>query len=412
MNILLSAYACEPLLGSEPGVGWNWTIEIAKRGHSVWVLTRPMHKEKINDFFSKSENQYLNERINFIYYDLPFWKRKRGTWGTHLHYILWQIGILRIAKKILNRESIDYIHHITFVTTRFPSFLCYLNKPFIFGPVAGGEKPPIILKQDYPFVCRIKDFIRELSNNLVRLNPFIKLTFAKAYKIYTTSEQTKKLIPSKYHSKVENTLAIGSEDTLVSMEGKNTIQNGERIKILFAGNLLYWKGIHLALKAFKEFKKKSPNSNFTIIGNGPEEKWLKDITMRMGLSDSVIWRDKMNRNQLLKEYENYNLFLFPSLQDSGGMVVIEALSKGLPVVSLDIGGPGLVVDSSCGRRVTTMHKTQEDIILELANSIYELSSKEVIEKLSFNAQKRAKAFTWESVIDRVYSDLEKDFDLK
>jgi len=409
MNILLSAYACEPLLGSEPGVGWNWAVQIAKRGHNVWVITRPMHKAKIDDFLLKNENQYLSNRMNFIYYDLSIWKRKRGGGGTHFHYILWQLGIVRVAKKLLQIESIDYIHHITFVTTRFPSFLCYLNTPFVFGPVAGGEKPPSVLKQDYPLVCKFKDIIREFSNNLVKLNPFIKLTFAKSHKIYTTSEQTKDLIPKKYHSKVESTLAIGSENILVDMELKNILQKDESIKVLFVGNLLYWKGVHLALKAFKEFKKNSPNATFTIIGNGSEKRWLKSIASKMDLSDCVIWLDKMDRDQLLEEYENYNIFLFPSLQDSGGMVVIEALSRGLPVVSLDIGGPGLVVDSSCGRKVSTMHRTQEDIVFELANSLQEVSRKEEISKLSLNAKQRAKTFTWENIIDRVYNNLEKDF---
>ena len=50
MNILLSAYACEPNKGSEPGVGWSLAIEMSKH-HNVWVITRDNNKSAIEDNF-------------------------------------------------------------------------------------------------------------------------------------------------------------------------------------------------------------------------------------------------------------------------------------------------------------------------------------------------------------------------
>ena len=47
LKVLLSAYACEPNKGSEPGVGWNWLIEIAKLNHKVTVITRSNNKKSI-----------------------------------------------------------------------------------------------------------------------------------------------------------------------------------------------------------------------------------------------------------------------------------------------------------------------------------------------------------------------------
>ena len=45
-KILLSAYACEPNKGSEPGVGWNWAIQLSKMGHIVKIVTRQNNKKK------------------------------------------------------------------------------------------------------------------------------------------------------------------------------------------------------------------------------------------------------------------------------------------------------------------------------------------------------------------------------
>jgi len=89
MKVLISAYACEPDKGSEPGVGWNWGKQIAKFAE-VWVITRSNNRESIERELHK--NPVSN--IHFVYYDVPkllgFWKKK--TRGLYPYYILWQIG--------------------------------------------------------------------------------------------------------------------------------------------------------------------------------------------------------------------------------------------------------------------------------------------------------------------------------
>ena len=89
MKLLISAYACEPGLGSEPGVGWN-CVRQAARFHEVWVLTRKNNREPIENALKTVPL----ENVHFAYFDLPRWARfwKRGTRGLHLYYYLWQIG--------------------------------------------------------------------------------------------------------------------------------------------------------------------------------------------------------------------------------------------------------------------------------------------------------------------------------
>lgn len=77
MKILLSAYACEPNKGSEPGVGWSWAIELAKH-HEVWALTRDNNEPIITDYLKKNP-EYKNDNLHFIYVGLSrkltFWKK-------------------------------------------------------------------------------------------------------------------------------------------------------------------------------------------------------------------------------------------------------------------------------------------------------------------------------------------------
>ena len=98
-NILISAYACEPNKGSEPGVGWNWAIELIRLGHNVKIITRSNNQNSINKLI-KTEKKL--KRNNFFYYDLPkfflFFKNKI-PFGVQIYYYLWQIFLYKNLKK-------------------------------------------------------------------------------------------------------------------------------------------------------------------------------------------------------------------------------------------------------------------------------------------------------------------------
>ena len=67
LKVLVSAYACEPDKGSEPGVGWNWAKQIA-HFHEVWVVTRTNNRPAIEERIEKNPDPNLH----FIYVDLPY----------------------------------------------------------------------------------------------------------------------------------------------------------------------------------------------------------------------------------------------------------------------------------------------------------------------------------------------------
>lgn len=111
LKILVSAYACEPGKGSEPGVGWNWVKQLA-RFHDVWVLTRTNNREPIE----RALAQEPMANVHWVYFDLPRWARfwKKGRRGVHLYYYLWQIGAYFVGRRLHNQVKFDLVHHITF----------------------------------------------------------------------------------------------------------------------------------------------------------------------------------------------------------------------------------------------------------------------------------------------------------
>jgi len=401
MKILLSAYACEPNHGSEPGVGWNWAVELAQLGHDVWVLTRESNKSSIETYFSNTKQ---SENLNFLFYDLPLWARwwKKGGRGIHFYYFLWQMGAYRIAKRAHHKLNFDRVHHVTFVSVRQPSFMWMLGIPFIFGPVAGGESAPWCLRMGYGPRGMILDAIRDVLNFMVKLDPFMYFTFHHADRIYVTSEQTKKLLPSRFQQKAIIQLAIGSE---VNVRNKyiEAVEKTKNFRILYVGHFLYLKGMHLGLVAFAKLLKKIPNATLTLVGEGPEEKRWKNLTVKLGIEEKVHWVSWLEQKKLLGVFMQHDVFFFPSLHDSGGMVVLEAMAHGLPVVCLQLGGPGIIVDGTCGEVIEVNRLSKKQVCQSLCDSLEKIASnKELHSNLKEGALIRSNEYRWNRVVRKIY----------
>jgi glycosyltransferase involved in cell wall biosynthesis len=179
-------------------------------------------------------------------------------------------------------------------------------------------------------------------------------------------------------------------------------------RILYVGNFLYLKGMHLGIAAYANFLDKFPNSQLTLVGEGLEEKKWKALANQLGINQTQIsWQPWVPQKELGSLYQSHDLFLFPSLRDSGGMVVLEAMSFGLPVVCLNLGGPSVLVDETCGRAVEAKVVSQEALISRLTDTLYELaSSPELMKKLRKGAREKAIASSWDVSIEKVYASLE------
>lgn len=393
--ILLSAYACDPAKGSEHAVGWNWAMELTQQGHEVWVLTREKYRDSIETWLS----HHAVPNLHVVYLEPPAWAASwRREHSDYPYYFLWQLAAYRRARALASRIRFDWVQHVTYVSIRVPSFMGLLGIPFVFGPVAGGEYAPLPLRRRYPLRGWLIDFLRDASNAWVRLDPLMNLTFASASSILVTSEQSKALIPRRYRSKASVQLAIGFDGTPSPPAAS---RSSKGFRVLFVGKLLYWKGLHLAFSAFARHLETYPDARFTVIGTGGDERWLHRVADRLGIAHAVEWVDWMSRQELLEAYSNYDVFLFPSLHDSGGMAVLEALASGLPVVCLDLGGPGIVVDPHCGMVVSTAQKGEAEVVEALSSALDLLArDPDYRQALSAGARARVATFTWRNVIAR------------
>jgi glycosyltransferase involved in cell wall biosynthesis len=232
------------------------------------------------------------------------------------------------------------------------------------------------------------------------------MTFSSAAEIYVTSSQTYGVLPRIYRRKSRIQLAIGLESIgTPASEAEGMDSSKETFKMLFVGRLLCWKGAHLAIQVLAGLLEDGMNVRLTIVGNGPEEPWLRRSAANRGVTQAIEWISSMERSLLIQSYSKYDLFLYPSLHDTGGFVVLESMSHAVPVVCLDLGGPGIIVNDSCGRVVGTNRRVEQEVVQGLKSAVKEiLEDKELRLQLGLQSRERARDFHQRELVKKMYGD--------
>ncbi|RDI24959.1 glycosyltransferase involved in cell wall biosynthesis [Pseudacidovorax intermedius] len=400
MKILISAYACEPNKGSEPGVGWNWVLELSRLGHEVHVLTRRNNRENIE----VGLNSVSYGGLFFHYHDLGrffLFLKRIPLLGTNIYYAVWQLSIVPTASRICRSYKIEAIQHLTFGVFRQPSYLWLLGRPTLVGPLGGGEETPKRFLRDLSKKNRAKEVLRALLNRTAYLNPFFWLMCWRSQLLLCKTKETASFIPACYSGKTKVLLEIGIAPEKISVLPVKKI-SGSKLSILYVGRFIYWKGMELGFEALKILKDQNIDFSITLVGKGPDELAWRRLAEKLGFTgEQISWIDWASQEELAIHYRGADVLLCPSFHDSSGNVVLEAMARGVVPVCLDCGGPaeiagdaGLIINSS-GTLRQTAQKLAEGLQL-LAES------EERLNTLSKNAINRASAFSWRNVAGRVW----------
>jgi glycosyltransferase involved in cell wall biosynthesis len=409
MRILLSAFVCAPHSGSEDGVGWNWAVEAARLGHEVIVLTQTEARDEIEAALASGG---LPASLRFEFF-MPRWldlfQRKgvalgwaQPTW--RLTHLTWQILAYRHARQGLAAWQADLVHHITYGGIRHPTLMGRLPLPLVLGPLGGGERAPFALRRGFGWRGWLIDLARDLHTWLIRFDPITRRACADALVIYVKTAESGRALPARRRDKIEVRLEIGTHEPKV--DPRPVRRSGEPLRLLFAARFLYWKGMHLGLRAVAELMGRGVEVRLTMLGEGPAEAGWRRLAAALGIAHAIDWRPWVEYDQLGALYRAHDVLLYPSLHDSSGNVVLESLTHGLPVVCLDLGGPAEMVDASCGRVVATGGRSEAACARALADALESLArADEVLERLSAGAEARARAQRWPAVVADLYADV-------
>jgi glycosyltransferase involved in cell wall biosynthesis len=384
MRILVSAYACEPGHGSEPGTGWNWARALATE-HDVWVLTRTNNREQIE----AEIRDHGSARMRFLYVDLPprIRRWKKGQRGIHAYAYLWQVAARRVAREAHRQHGFELVHHVTFASALTPALTWLPDIPFVWGPVGGGVRVPWRLVPQGGRGAIAYEALRSARRLASRYaDPLLRLTWRRANLILVQNPDTLSWLPRKHRTKARVTPNAGVPDVV-----RRPRPHRKELVAISAGRLIHLKAFSLAIRAVGLAD--DVPIRLEIAGDGPERAKLQQLAERLHVSDRVGFLGALPHPDLLARFAQADVLLFPSLHDECGFVVAEAMSRGTVPIVLNIGGPAMLVGPA-GYVVPARGMSRREAVVGIADALRDAWNSEHLAPLREAALERARSFSW------------------
>jgi len=145
------------------------------------------------------------------------------------------------------------------------------------------------------------------------------------------------------------------------------------LRLLTAGRLVLVKRVDFAIRALARLRAARPDlrTALEVVGDGPERPRLEALAAELGLGDAVRFAGWMTRHGVLDRMRASDAFVFPSLREGGGFVIVEAMACGRPVVCLDAAGPGFLVEPEWGLKIAP--RDPEQVVADLSAALRRLA---------------------------------------
>jgi glycosyltransferase involved in cell wall biosynthesis len=366
LNVLIVGHACLPGAGSELGVTWNWAWHLAARNR-VWVITHGHFRQLIERFMH--DNPCPNLRFVWVG-PLGWWDPWNGVepGGIRLHYLMWRRAVVTAAKRLIAAEQIDLIHHVSWTTLSAPPLLWQIGKPFVWGPIGGGQTLPgrflTSLGRD-----AASELLRTLRVSIMPWMPSLRRTVARTDLMLAANDETAAVLRRAGARQISLLPDVGVVPSLLQLPTAERA-SGAGLIILWASRFENFKGLAICLDVAKTVR--TLGVRFLIAGWGRQQGWAQRYARNFGLHDRVTFLGRLSWEDLQQRFTEADLFLFTSLRDTLGAVVFEAMAKGCPVMCLNHNGAAthLPADAAIKVPVTTPRR----VVKELACQIEALAS--------------------------------------
>ena len=356
MRVLLIAEACNPVWTSVPLVGYNFVRALAARKDlDVVIATHPRNRpdienDRINDLatFIYPDNEYIAKKIyNFA----QFFRGGKGKgWTTNtgfaaLSYLFFERELHKLVKSELKNGEFDLIHRITPVSPTAASPLAkWTDVPMILGPLNGGLPWP----SEYPELRKKENEFLVPLRKIYKLFPYYKATYKNAAGVISGSQHTATEVPKYFRGKKFVLPENGVDPERFELADDWTPPEFDgRFRFVTVGRLVPYKGLWLTLEAMRN-SKILRECELVVIGDGPDRPAIEAKVKEYQLEEQVIFKGWLDQREMGKELAQSQCFVFPSLREFGGGVVLEAMASGLPSIVVNYGGPTDLIDDNSG----------------------------------------------------------------
>lgn len=388
MKIFVSAYACEPGLGSEIGVGWHWVLEMS-RYFDLWVLTRESNRYIIESWIAAHSGY---GHIHFLYYDWPEWARfwKKGLRGVRIYYNIWQYCTNRIVKHTMQKNDIKIFHHLTYGNVLWKVSSYGEKQFFIWGPVGGLETIPVEYSCHYDCKSRWIECLRRFIVKIIKWNQGFERRCRNADLILCKTDITQQAIPKEYRNKAVLFTDVAVEDNLLN--ASPIVNDVSTTEYLVVGRLDAWRGFDLVIEAMAKVIGKNPAIHLTIVGDGPDRKRIERLIHVYQLEAYVTMVGNVSMTQYRLLMSRTNVVINAALKEGAVTVSFDSMTMGKPLICLDTTGYTRYFSNDYA--VVIPISSREKTIWNLHLAILRLTNKKIRFTMGMEAKRVGEHFSW------------------
>ncbi|MEM4889454.1 MAG: glycosyltransferase family 4 protein [Thermosphaera sp.] len=323
--------------------------------------------------------EYLYNKVNVVLYP-------RVTYVHSLSRLRDIINRLSLSYRAVMVSDIDLVHYIT-----IPIITDFAAESIIL--LSKLRRIPIVVNI-HGIVYKENPITHEY--NVLR-NKLVLISHIRAYSMnrIVVNSRYMKVVASSYYNLPENKVVVipnGVDIRRFTPSGGKINLDGDPA-ILFAGRISWEKGVDVLIKALKLLKQDLREARVHVVGSGP---WIDDVIQlakKLNVNSHIKFHGKVPYHSLPYIFRGADIFILPSRVEPFGMVLLEAMGCGLPIVASKVGGiPEIVNHYENGILITPENS------VELSKAIVEIYSDSTLrKKLSANALLTALKYSWESV---------------
>ena len=369
MKILVSAYACDPYRGSEPGVGWDAVCRIARR-HNVYVLTDDHNRA---GWEKAAEEQIIPDhvQVRFIRREKPCsHNRFIAHLQSWLSYRAFTGLVLEAAEKWHQKEGFDLCHQVTVAAWRMPSPLWRLPIPFVWGPIGGAGYIPPAFRGMLSVSARLFERLRDFNTLLTMRSSAFRNCIRQTAFVFAANEETELLLKPFRGERPMARLPIASisqEKAEKFLRNQESATMNGPLRLFAGGNLEGRKAVSLALRALAIVKANGVDFHYTLAGGGPEVPSLRKLCNTLGLDDCVEFHPGYRGDDYIAALQRSHVYLLPSFRESTPVTLLEAYLAGCYPVVADTSAQGEIVRLVGGTAVPV--NDMESLIQGLADAV-------------------------------------------
>ena len=328
MRILYIAYAASPYGGSEEALGWSLPLAMSRiESNEVHLITKVEQREAVEDYLAK----HPETRFTVSFCDIPSFYKKvfKGYLYPGRHGI-WLKRVAPMVQELDANRHFDVIHQIAPVEFRSLGRFTPTKALTVAGPQGGAEYAPKALAGYLRPVASF-ELVRKLSNWLIVRSPGFRKSY-RGFDIHLLANYETQRFLVKHGLREAADAIVKTEVGCWASAWHGHGQDTHEVPhILYAGRLIPRKGVELLVDVCTELKGVC-DFELRIVGEGHLHEALARKIAERGLSN-VTLVGAVDHATMAEQYAWADFFVMPSVRETTGTVLGEAMQNGLPLIT-------------------------------------------------------------------------------